>query len=144
VAGLALNLRLLLVTASIRDIYASRPWWQARAADRGSLGDPTGRRDPRWEVLASGLPIVVGFTVYQSFESDQVTETGIVPVPGHHEQVVGGHAVLVVGYDDSQSRFIVRNSWGDQWGLHGYFLMPYAYLTNRRLASDFWSANRTE
>jgi C1A family cysteine protease len=96
------------------------------------------------EVLASGLPIVVGFTVYQSFESDQVTETGIVPMPGHHEQVVGGHAVLVVGYDDSQSRFIVRNSWGDQWGLHGYFLMPYACLTNRRLASDFWSANRTE
>jgi len=96
------------------------------------------------EVLASGLPIVVGFTVYQSFESDQVTETGIVPMPGHHEQVLGGHAVLVVGYDDSQSRFIVRNSWGTQWGLQGYFLMPYAYLTNRRLASDFWSANRTE
>jgi C1A family cysteine protease len=67
-----------------------------------------------------------------------------VPMPGHHEQVFGGHAVLVVGYDDSQSRFIVRNSWGTQWGLHGYFLMPYAYLTNRRLASDFWSANRTE
>jgi C1A family cysteine protease len=96
------------------------------------------------EVVASGLPIVVGFTVYQSFESDQVTETGIVPMPGHHEKVVGGHAVVVVGYDDSQSRFIVRNSWGTQWGLQGYFLMPYAYLTNHRLSSDFWSANRTE
>jgi C1A family cysteine protease len=96
------------------------------------------------EVLTSGLPIVVGFTVYQSFESDQVTQTGIVPMPGHHEQVLGGHAVLVVGYDDSQSRFIVRNSWGAQWGQKGYFLMPYAYLTNHRLSSDFWSANRTE
>jgi C1A family cysteine protease len=52
--------------------------------------------------------------------------------------------VLMVGYDDSQIRFIVRNSWGTQWGLQGYFLMPYAYLTNRHLASDFWSANRTE
>jgi C1A family cysteine protease len=96
------------------------------------------------EVLASGLPIVVGFTVYESFESDQVTKTGIVPMPGHHEQVLGGHAVVVVGYDDSQSRFIVRNSWGTQWGQEGYFLMPYAYLTNHRLSSDFWSANRTE
>jgi C1A family cysteine protease len=96
------------------------------------------------EVLASGLPIVVGFTVYQSFESDQVTQTGIVPMPGHHEKVLGGHAVMVVGYDDSQSRFIVRNSWGTQWGQKGYFLMPYAYLTNHRLSSDFWSANRTE
>jgi C1A family cysteine protease len=96
------------------------------------------------ETLTSGLPIVVGFTVYQSFESDAVATTGIVPMPGHHEQVLGGHAVLVVGYDDSQSRFIVRNSWGAQWGQNGYFLMPYAYLTNRRLSSDFWSANRTE
>jgi len=52
--------------------------------------------------------------------------------------------VLMVGYDDSQIRFIVRNSWGTQWGLQGYFLMPYAYLTNWHLASDFWSANRTE
>jgi len=96
------------------------------------------------EVLASGLPVVVGFTVYESFESAQVAETGIVPMPAHHEQVLGGHAVLVVGYDDSQKRFIVRNSWGTEWGQSGYFLMPYAYLTNHRLSSDFWSANRTE
>jgi len=76
------------------------------------------------EVLATGLPIVIGFTVYQSFESDHVTQTGIVPMPGHHEQVLGGHCVVLVGYDDSQSRFIARNSWGTAWGLQGYFLMP--------------------
>lgn len=93
------------------------------------------------EVLASGLPIAVGFTVYESFEGDEVASTGIVPMPGHHEDVMGGHAVLVVGYDNSQSMFIVRNSWGNAWGQNGTFLMPYAYLTNRRLASDFWSAN---
>ena len=50
--------------------------------------------------------------------------------------------MVVVGYDDSQSRFIVRNSWGTAWGLQGYFLMPYAYLTNPRLADDFWTADR--
>lgn len=93
------------------------------------------------ECLASGLPIGIGFTVYESFESDAVANTGVVPMPGHREEVLGGHAVLVVGYDDSQSRFIVRNSWGNAWGQDGYFTMPYAYLTNRRLASDFWSAN---
>ena len=96
------------------------------------------------EVLVSGLPIVIGFTVFQSFESDEVTNTGIVPMPGHHEQQVGGHCVVLVGYDDTQSRFIVRNSWGTGWGLQGYCLMPYAYLTNPRLASDFWMATGTE
>jgi C1A family cysteine protease len=95
-------------------------------------------------VLASGLLIPIGFTVYESFESDRVANTGIVPMPGHHEKVVGGHAVDLAGYDDSLTSFIVRNSWGTRWGQDGYFQMPYAYLTNPRLASDFWSANRTE
>ena len=96
------------------------------------------------EVLVSGLPIVIGFTVFPSFETAQVTATGIVPMPGHHEQQVGGHCVVVVGYDDSDSRFIVRNSWGTGWGLQGYCMMPYAYLTNPRLSSDFWMATKTE
>jgi C1A family cysteine protease len=96
------------------------------------------------EVLSEGLPIVIGFTVYQSFESDHVAQTGIVPMPGHHEQVLGGHCVVVVGYDDSQKRFIMRNSWGTGWGQAGYFTMPYQYLTNPRLASDFWMATKTE
>jgi C1A family cysteine protease len=96
------------------------------------------------EVLASGLPIVIGFVVYQSFETDAVTKTGIVPLPGHHEKKLGGHCVVVVGYDDSQSRFIMRNSWGTTWGMQGYFTMPYAYLTNPRLSSDFWMVTKTE
>jgi C1A family cysteine protease len=89
--------------------------------------------------LASGYPFVYGFTVYQSFESPQVAQTGIVPMPAPGEQVVGGHAVLAVGYDDSQQRFIVRNSWGSTWGMQGYFTVPYAYLTDANLSSDFWT-----
>jgi C1A family cysteine protease len=96
------------------------------------------------EVLATSLPIVVGFVVYESFESDQVSATGIVPMPAHHEKKVGGHCVDLVGYDDSQSMFIARNSWGDEWGQKGYFMMPYAYMTNSRLSSDFWMASITE
>ena len=65
-------------------------------------------------VPASGYPFVFGFTVYESFESKQVTQTGIVPMPGPKERELGGHAVLAIGYDDSQGRFIVRNSWGQK------------------------------
>jgi C1A family cysteine protease len=89
--------------------------------------------------LASGYPFVFGFTVYDSFESQQVAQTGVVPMPGSTEQVLGGHCVVAVGYDDSQQRFIVRNSWGTAWGIQGYCTMPYAYLTDSNLASDFWT-----
>ena len=89
--------------------------------------------------LASGFPFVFGFTVYDSFESAQVAKTGIVPMPGPKEHILGGHAVLAVGYDDTSSRFIVRNSWGPGWGMKGYFTIPYLYLTNSQLADDFWT-----
>ena len=85
------------------------------------------------------IPFVFGFTVYESFESQQVAETGEAPMPGPSEQVLGGHAVLAVGYDDASQRFLVRNSWGTGWGQNGYFTMPYAYLTERSLSSDFWT-----
>jgi C1A family cysteine protease len=91
--------------------------------------------------LADGYPFVFGFTVYESFESQAVAQSGTVPMPGPSESVLGGHCVLAVGYDDAQQRFIMRNSWGTGWGQQGYFTMPYAYLTqaNPALASDFWT-----
>lgn len=94
--------------------------------------------------LASGYPFVFGFTVYDSFESDAVAKSGVVPLPAAHERTLGGHAVLAVGYDDAEQRFIVRNSWGRDWGMHGYFTMPYAYLTERGLSSDFWTIRLVE
>ncbi len=87
--------------------------------------------------LASGYPFVFGFSVYESFESQQVAQTGQVNMPGPNEQEIGGHAVLAVGYDDAQQRFIVRNSWGTDWGMAGYFTMPYTYLTDPNLSDDF-------
>ena len=80
--------------------------------------------------LAGGFPFVFGFTVYESFESPEVSKTGVVQMPGYGERVVGGHAVLAVGYDQKSERFLVRNSWGTAWGQKGYFTMPYHYLTN--------------
>jgi C1A family cysteine protease len=94
--------------------------------------------------LAQGFPFVFGFTVYESFESQPVAETGLVAMPQPGERVVGGHAVLAVGYDDVSRRFIVRNSWGARWGMHGYFTMPYDYLADRNLADDLWTIRRGE
>jgi C1A family cysteine protease len=68
-----------------------------------------------------------------------VAQTGIVPMPSPQEQLLGGHCVVAVGYDDAQQRFIVRNSWGEGWGKNGYCTMPYAYLTDTDLSSDFWT-----
>jgi C1A family cysteine protease len=89
--------------------------------------------------LASGYPFVYGFTVYESFESDAVAQTGDMPMPKSDEQVIGGHAVLAVGYDNQDRVFIVRNSWGEGWGDAGYFYMPYAYLLDDNLADDLWT-----
>lgn len=95
--------------------------------------------------LAAGRPITFGFTVYESFESKAVEKTGVVPMPGTHEQILGGHCVDLVGYDDDGKltghpmHYIVRNSWGTGWGLEGYCFMPYTYVNNAGLCSDFWT-----
>ena len=89
--------------------------------------------------LASGYPFVFGFTVYESFESTTVTRTGHAPLPRSGDAVIGGHAVVGTGYDDAKQWFIVRNSWGTGWGMKGYFTLPYAYVTDPGLASDFWT-----
>jgi C1A family cysteine protease len=89
--------------------------------------------------MASGYPFVFGFSVYQSFESQQVAKSGHASMPAPGEKAVGGHAVVAVGYDDSQNWFIVRNSWGTGWGMKGYFTLPYAYLLNESLSDDFWT-----
>jgi C1A family cysteine protease len=89
--------------------------------------------------LAEGFPFVFGFTVYESFMTQQVAQTGIMPMPQTGEKTVGGHAIMAVGYDDSKNAFIIRNSWGANWGIQGYFYMPYAYITNSNLCDDFWT-----
>lgn len=89
-------------------------------------------------VLAAGHPIVFGFTVYSSFESQQVASTGMVPLPSGNDALEGGHAVMLVGYNNATQMFTVRNSWGSKWGDHGYCYMPYAYVEDPNLAADFW------
>jgi C1A family cysteine protease len=94
--------------------------------------------------MADGFPFVFGFTVYDSFESDQVAKTGILNMPKPDEPEVGGHAVMGVGYDDAKKRLLVRNSWGADWGMKGYFTMPYDYVASRDLSDDFWTIRKAE
>jgi C1A family cysteine protease len=89
--------------------------------------------------LAAGYPFVFGFSVYDSFESDTVARTGHTPLPKAKEKLLGGHAVVAVGYDNPKKRFIVRNSWGPTWGQKGYFTMPYGYLLDENMSDDFWT-----
>lgn len=115
-------------------------------------------------IAKNNLPVMIGMEVYQSFEYESVSNTGIVPLPGENETLLGGHAVLVVGYDDdfrkttngsdqsekvdsitnnpnhneddTSGYFIVRNSWGKEWGDDGYFYLPYSFVS--KYAFDFW------
>jgi C1A family cysteine protease len=90
--------------------------------------------------LAAGNPVTIGFTVYESFEYPTNNNTGMMPYPNTAtEQMLGGHAVCAVGYRDSDSRLICRNSWGTGWGDRGYFYMPYAVINNTNMSSDFWT-----
>jgi C1A family cysteine protease len=91
------------------------------------------------QCLADGYGFVFGFSVYSSFENESVAQTGEVELPKRWEQLLGGHAVFCVGYDDVKQKFIVRNSWGSEWGDGGHFYIPYSYLTNTNLADDFWT-----
>jgi hypothetical protein len=99
---------------------------------------PQNRNSMR-QCLASGYPFIFGFSVYPSFEGEEVARTGILGMPGSNEAQLGGHAVLAVGYDDSKEVLIVRNSWGLEWGDNGHFTIPYDYLEDVNLAADLWT-----
>jgi len=90
--------------------------------------------------LAAGSPVVIGISVFSSFESEAVAKTGMVPLPKRGEQSLGGHAVLVVGYQNMGNTVyaIVRNSWGADWGDQGYFYLSKTYF-DKGYVSDMWT-----
>lgn len=90
-------------------------------------------------VLVEKGCIIIGFTVYESFEGEPIARTGIMTMPTATEKPLGGHCVVIVGYDDTKQAFIVANSWGTAWGDKGYFYMPYEYILNANLSTDFWT-----
>jgi C1A family cysteine protease len=89
-------------------------------------------------VLSNRQTIAIGFTVYESFESDEVARSGVMPYPEPGERQLGGHEVLVVGYLKAEpGYFLVRNHWGKDWGIGGYFLMPQQVILDAGMSEDF-------
>ncbi len=89
-------------------------------------------------VVASNLPVIFGFDVFNSFESGEVEATGVVPMPQPGERILNTHAVCIIGYDDTTRRFTCANSWGTTWGAKGFFTIPYEYVLNTAWAFDFF------
>jgi len=98
--------------------------------------------EEKLKCLADGYPFIFGFTVYNYFESAEMSTTGILKMPTNDERPLGGHAVLAIGYDMNTKMILVRNSWGNAWGLNGYFWMPFDYINNYNLSDDFWTIRK--
>ncbi|MEJ1933460.1 C1 family peptidase, partial [Nostoc sp. NIES-2111] len=107
-------------------------------------------------VLAAGFPCIFGLTLYTSVYEKTNYEKGYIPYPdANKDKVVGGHTAVVVGYDDfkfircanrknySRGAFLVRNSWGTEWGVNGYGWLPYDYVL-AGLTSAWWSLLKAE
>ena len=87
--------------------------------------------------LSNNLPVVIGVLVYTSFESDNVARTGYIPMPDQkNEQLRGGHALTVIGFDDAKSCVIIQNSWSTVWGEQGYGYIPYDFISDFNLTFD--------
>lgn len=96
-------------------------------------------QDEILDCLASGWPVVFGAAVYESF----MNPIGIAPTPRPNERPVGGHAMLIVGYDLKLGRYLIRNSWGEGWGDEGHIWTTFDYLNpSSGFASDFWTLRR--
>ena len=78
--------------------------------------------------LAAKKPFIMAIILYNSFMTKEVAKSGEMPMPQRGEEILGGHAVVAVGYDDEKQAFLVRNSWGSDWGQGGHFWMPYEYF----------------
>lgn len=90
------------------------------------------------ETLLSGAAISFGFNVYSSFFGTWEGSGAVMPIPKPGERLEGGHAVTIIGYNNSKKCFLIQNSWGIEWGIFGKFWMPYSFLLNSKECDDFW------
>lgn len=92
--------------------------------------------------LLEGFPVIIGFTCFNTLYNPSVERTGDILSPTRKDYIIGGHCVLVTGYNDATQRFEIQNSWGTNWGDKGYGSIPYTYLENSMYAGDFWRVEK--
>lgn len=88
--------------------------------------------------LAGGQPVVFGIEVFKSMMSDEVAESGIVPMPTANDEPLGGHAIMMVGANNSSQQYKFLNSWGENWGQKGFGFLPFSFVESSMTASDFY------
>ena len=122
------------------DCFAAQPTPAAYSAAQNYLALTSYRVDNTDGVglrkaLAAGFPVVFGTVVYAQFET---LSPGDATVQIPFGTPMGGHCLVVVGYDDKTQLYKVRNSWGVSWGEQGYCYFPYTYLHNPSWTGDCW------
>jgi len=92
--------------------------------------------------ILTGYPVVIGFTCFNTLYNPSVERTGDILMPMRRDYIIGGHCVLITGYNDSTQRYEIQNSWGTRWGKQGYGTIPYSYVENPGYATDFWQMQK--
>lgn len=118
------------------DLSRAAPWTtlQAASVPCQSGTDVPSLNGMKLQLSSNHTPFSIGIQVYSSFLDADAARTGIIPMPDpERDALLGGHAISIVGYNDSTNRFTFANSWGTSWGNGGYGTIPYDYLTNSTL-----------
>jgi len=90
--------------------------------------------------LNKNEPMALGIAIYSNFLNFSAAKTGIIGLPNLAiDKFIGGHAVVLCGYDDDKRQFTFRNSWGSYWGDNGHFYLPYEYIIdNNNYIDQLW------
>jgi C1A family cysteine protease len=119
--------------------YDAKPPAAVKNAKRFLITDakPVEGLEALKRALIDNGPVVAGITVYQSALSDETRKTGVIPLPAPNERPVGGHAIVIVGFDDNQKRIKFVNPWGPSWGEHGFGYLSYDYI--EKFMDEAWT-----
>lgn len=135
--------------------YDKNPSWFIQAASKANrvaaegrymrLDTPVARRERAvtlienmCSVIATNMPIMGGF-----YLADSGDDLGVFRTPKSFKEVVGGHAMLIVGYDRHKRMFHVMNSWGAEWGVNGFGQLSFDFV-KEGFSSDFWVVDKYE
>ena len=95
----------------------------------------------RYEIkkfITDNWPIICGIKIFSSFYNKKTFETGIIKIPNKDDEFLGGHCIIIVGYDDINSQYIFINTWGNKWGNEGIGYIKYNYIAENNYSDEFF------